>query len=181
MTIYIALLRGINVGGKNKIKMAELKNSFEALGLERVKTYINSGNVLFESQLSEAVLREQIEQAVHRDYGIALTVILRTAQELEQMIEHCPFSLDTLLAGESIHVSFLLQAPTEDQIIYLSRIQSEKDEFQIQGRDLYLWFRQSILDSKLASHIPKFEDSATTRNWNTILKLDALAKAMKSD
>ncbi|WP_240417662.1 DUF1697 domain-containing protein [Paenibacillus periandrae] len=113
--------------------MAELKNSFEALGLECVKTYINSGNVLFESQLSEAVLREQIEQAVHRDYGIALTVVLRTAQELEQMIEYCPFSPDTLLAGESIHVSFLFQAPTEDQIIYLSRIQSEKDEFQIQG------------------------------------------------
>ncbi|MDF2636607.1 MAG: cytoplasmic protein, partial [Pelosinus sp.] len=90
MIIYIALLRGINVGGKNMIKMADLKHMFEALGLCRVETYIQSGNIIFESEENEETLRVMIENAITKLNGSSIAVILRTATELEQIIQDCP-------------------------------------------------------------------------------------------
>lgn len=92
MSIYIALLRGINVGGKNIIKMADLKLAFIAMGFSQVQTYIQSGNVLFESHEDEASLRKRIEYEIEVSFGLKITVILRKAEELERIIENCPFS-----------------------------------------------------------------------------------------
>ncbi|NHN28284.1 DUF1697 domain-containing protein [Paenibacillus agricola] len=178
MTIYIALLRGINVGGNNKIKMSELKTCFEALGFGRVKTYINSGNILFESEEGEAALRQQIEQMIHKDFRISLTVVLRSAAELEQLIASCPYDAAALSEGESIHASLLTEPLAKEKINHLSDIKSEQDQFQIKGRDIYMWLRQSMRDSKLAGSLTKLGNTVTTRNWNTIIKLDALAKEM---
>ena len=92
MTIYIALLRGINEGGKNVIKMAELKKVFEAIGLCDVLTYIQSGNVLFKSNKDEEFLREKIEHEIEGVFGFSVTVVLRTLAELKQLVLNCPFS-----------------------------------------------------------------------------------------
>lgn len=187
MSIYIALLRGINVGGKNIIKMADLKLAFIAMGFSQVQTYIQSGNVLFESHEDEASLRKRIEYEIEVSFGLKITVILRKAEELERIIENCPFSekevseAQASSVGESLYVSLLLQAPSQEGIERLNAYKSESDEYRIEGRDVYLLFRNSIRDSKLANNLQKLDVPATVRNWKTLNKLAALAKAMDKE
>ncbi|RAV21130.1 DUF1697 domain-containing protein [Paenibacillus contaminans] len=180
MAIYIGLLRGINVGGKNKIKMADLKSSLETMGLSRVQTYIQSGNVLFESEEEAETLTKRIELEIKTVFGIAAAVVLRTAPELERIIASCPFDANALSEGESIQLTLLTETPAQEKIALLSEGKSDIDEFRIAGLEIYLLFRQSVLDSKLAANLQKLGSIATTRNWNTIVKLDSLAKAMEA-
>jgi uncharacterized protein (DUF1697 family) len=184
MTTYIALLRGINVGGKNKIKMAELKRTLEAIGLGRVQTYIQSGNVLFESGEAEAPLRQRIEAQIAADFGIQAVVVLRTAAELERIAANCPFSAEDIAEAEaasdteSLYVALLLEAPAPERVERLSAYSTPDDRFQLAGRDVYMLFSFSVRDSKLAAQLPKLGVPATVRNWNTIRKLVELAQAM---
>ena len=122
MIVYIALLRGINVGGKNIIKMVDLKQVFESIGLCEVKTYIQSGNVLFKSNEAEEFLCNKIEHEIEAVFAIPVKVILRTSTELEQIIFNCPFSKDevteaeTLSEVESLDVALLTQNPLKEKI-----------------------------------------------------------------
>jgi len=178
MTTYFALLRGINVGGNNMIKMAELKQMFEALGYERVKTYINSGNVIFESSNHVSMLEQQIEKEISKVFGFNIAVILRTAAELSSIMDNCPFKADELTEGQSIHLTLLKEAPSQEQIEKLPVVDQGNDEYYIDGKEIYVLYRNSMLDSKLSK---KFQNllPATARNWKTIMKLDAMAKALK--
>ncbi|MGZ4032375.1 MAG: DUF1697 domain-containing protein [Tumebacillaceae bacterium] len=179
MTIYIALLRGINVGGNKKIKMAELKTMLSEMGLHRVQTYIQSGNVVFESEEDAVSLQAKIEQEIHRAFGFTVTVMLRTSTELKTIIENCPFSMDSLAEGESIHLTCLTEPPSQEDISKLSDVADDvQDEFLITGKDIYIYYRQSILDSKLATKISKLHVPTTDRNWKTIMKLAAMVEAM---
>lgn len=185
MTIYIALLRGINVGGKNIIKMAELKRVFEEIGLSSVKTYIQSGNVIFKSNEREEILRNKIEHEILRAFGFPVTVVLRTAQELEWIIQNCPFSeqevseAESLSVGGSLYVAFLLHAPSQEKIECLNVYKSEVDEFRIEGREVFVLVHNSIRNSKVASNLYKLDVPATVRNWKTINKLAELAKTIE--
>lgn len=184
MTIYAALLRGINVGGNNKIKMAELKKSFEALGLAKVRTYIQSGNVLFASDETEPELREKIEGLLEQEYGFSGKAILRTADELKQIASVIPFSEAEIAAakalspGECLYVSMLQSEPAPDKAEKLQAFDFKDDRFRIAGRDVFLLFHQSLRNSKLAVQVEKLGVPATTRNFNTINKLIELAEDM---
>jgi uncharacterized protein (DUF1697 family) len=180
MTIYIALIRGINVGGKNKVLMAELKRALDVIGLGRVQTYIQSGNVLFESAEGAELLRPRIEGEIQKAFSIATTVVLRTAEQLKQIIANCPYSASSLLEGESIQVSVLTEAPSQKAMDILTANGTDIDEYHIHGEEIYFLFRQSMLDSKLAKSLQKLGGTATSRNWNTIIKLDSLAHAMEA-
>jgi uncharacterized protein (DUF1697 family) len=185
MTTFIALLRGINVGGKNKIKMADLKSMFEAIGMSRVKTYIQSGNVLFESDQEEEAIRQKLEKEIEVTFGFSIKVILRTSQELKKVAENCPFSQDEIAAaeataeGESLYVSFLLQEPSEEAIKRIEAYKSETEEYKIVDRDMYLLFPHSILKSKLANNLQKLDVPVTVRNWKTVNKLVSLLNEME--
>lgn len=179
MTIYIALLRGINVGGHKIIKMAELRKQLEKIELAYVQTYIQSGNILFKSDEGSKQLSKQIEEQIRTAFGFSVPVIMRTSTELYQIIENCPFPEDKLSEGESIHLSVLAGLPTEEAIIDLHKFQSDVEEFQIEGKEIYLYFRQSIRNSKLAVHLQKLGVHSTLRNWKTINKLATMAKAME--
>jgi uncharacterized protein (DUF1697 family) len=185
MTIYIALLRGINVGGKNIIKMAELKKVFEGIGLCEVQTYIQSGNVLFKSDEGEKLLRKKIEYEIESVFGFSVAVVLRTAEELKEIISNCPFSKEEILEAESnsdaecLYVSLLTHIPSEEKANLLKTYKSENDEYGIIGREVFLLFRNSIRNSKLANNIQKLDAAATVRNWKTINKLGVLVKAME--
>lgn len=187
MTIYIALLRGINVGGKNIIKMVDLKRSFSELGFYKVQTYIQSGNVLFASDEEEDALREKIEQKILEDFGISLSVVLRTDNELEQIIENCPFSdeeiakAESASEGESFYVALLTKIPMQEKIELLHPYESETDKCRIKNRDVYLLFSRSIRNSKLANNLHKLDVPTTVRNWKTINKLAGLAKGMEEE
>ncbi|MDQ7094036.1 DUF1697 domain-containing protein [Desulfosporosinus sp. PR] len=184
MAVYVALLRGINVGGKNKVKMADLKLAFEEIGLSKVQTYIQSGNVLFESPETEEALCRQIENKLEAEFGFHIPVILRTLTELERIIENCPFAAEEVgeaeaaSKAESLYVGLLIQPPSQERIEQLSVYESRTDKFNIVGRDIYLLFHNSIRDSKLANNLNKLNVLATTRNWKTLNKLVQLAKAM---
>jgi Uncharacterized protein conserved in bacteria len=187
MTVYIALLRGINVGGKNRIKMAELKQMFESIGLTDVKTYIQSGNVLFRSAETEESLSDRIETAIKEVFDISTKIILRTSNELEQILRNIPFSKEEISEAEkvsnveSLYVACLKQIPSQEKSISLKGYQSESDQFRLIGREVYLLFQHSIRNSKLADHLHKLEVPLTVRNWKTLNKLSELAKAMDSN
>ncbi len=122
MTIYIALLRGINVGGHNVIKMIDLKNLFISIGLFDAKTYIQSGNVLFKSNEDEDTLRRKIELEILKIFNFHVKVVLRTLPELEQIIENSPYKETEISKarmtsiGECFYVALLLHLPSEDKI-----------------------------------------------------------------
>jgi uncharacterized protein (DUF1697 family) len=178
MTIYIALLRGINVGKNNRIKMADLKSLLETMGLEKVKTYIQSGNVLFESKDEAEQLSQRLENEISKTFGFPVPVILRTAEEYEQIIRDCPYSMDSLNEGESVQLAFLGEEPAQEKMDLLSSYESGPDECFIKGKEVYLFLRQSILDSKLAAQMPKLGVQATVRNWKTVIKLETMVKEM---
>jgi uncharacterized protein (DUF1697 family) len=185
MTVYIALLRGINVGGKNIIKMADLKRVFETLGFCEVKTYIQSGNVLFKSEEAEEALCNKIEQEIESVFGFPVKVILRTAIELEQILLNCPFSEDEISEAEassqaeSLYTALLEHEPLKENIERIDIYRSESDKYHILGRDVYLLFHNSIRNSKLANNLHRLNVSTTVRNWKTLSKLAELAKAIE--
>ena len=185
LKIYIALLRGINVGGKNIIKMADLKLMFESIGLYGAQTYIQSGNILFKSNEDEQTLRNKIEHEIEKTFGFSISVIIRQSVELEGIIRNCPFSKESILKaessaeGETLYVSLLSHEPLKENILRLNTYKSESEEYLMEGRDIYLLFSNSIRNSKLASNLHKLEVPTTVRNWKTINKLLLLAKAME--
>ncbi|MFE4896820.1 DUF1697 domain-containing protein [Peribacillus butanolivorans] len=179
MTIYIAFLRGINVGGHNKIKMQELRNLLTNMGLDKVNTYIQSGNIVFQSDENAEQLQHQIEQEIRNYFGFSVTVILRTVTELEQIINNCPYPVNLLLEGESVHLSLLAKEPSKEGINHLLDLKSEMEECYIKGKEVYLYLRQGVRNSKLSSQLQKLGVPATARNWKTIKKLETMVKAMK--
>jgi uncharacterized protein (DUF1697 family) len=182
MTIYIALLRGINVSGHNLIKMTELKRMFEAMGFARVQTFIQSGNVLFATDDDAGSLCARIEQEITTGFGMTVPVVLRTAAELERIIRDCPFPADALAEGENIYVTLLADQPAPERITQMLSVPGGIDEFRIIGRELYILYRQPAHLSKLTNNLTerKLGTAATTRNWQTINKLAVLTRAMEA-
>lgn len=177
MIKYVALLRGINVGGHNKLKMAELRDALQPLGLQNIRTYIQSGNILFESSESAELLQQQIQDTIQTTFTITSTVIIRTAEEFRSIVNNCPFSEQDLAdasataTGESLHVALLSTVPTEENSAKLLQYVSEKERCMIKGRDVYLLFYDSIRNAKLSQQLHKLEVPATIRNWKTMMKL----------
>jgi len=178
MTTYVALLRGINVGGKRKIPMAGLKSLFSSLGLEDVATYIQSGNVVFRSPTGDARdIATGIEQRIADVVGISVAVLLRTPAELAEIAGSNPFLGDRADLSK-LHVVFLDGVPGADAVARLDPHRSPPDEFRLRGREIYLSLPNGAARSKLT--IDYFERrlgvDATARNWNTLTKLVALTQ-----
>lgn len=182
--VYIALLRGINVGGNNKIMMAELKKMLEALGLSQVQTYIQSGNVLFKSEEKEGVLQRKIEVGIEEAFGFPVSVIMRTAEELRSIVVNNPFSEEEMAEAkdrsdkECMYVAMLQDEPTLEGVERLATYQSDHDRYYIEGKEVYLLFDMSVRDSKLANNLHRLGVPVTVRNWKTMNKLVSLAAAM---
>lgn len=172
MTLYIALLRAINVSGKNIIKMAELKQMFESMGFGKVQTYIQSGNVLFEADAEPAVLRERIEAEIERVFGLTVTVILRTPAELDGVVSRCPFT-----EVDQLYVVYLEGEPTEAGIARLKEFPCQSEQWQIRGQELYVVYGEGAHKSKLTNALieKRLGMASTARNWRTTLKLVELA------
>lgn len=184
---YVALLRGINVGTSGRIRMDALKRLLEEAGLTDVSTYIQSGNVLFCSNLSELDAKVVIERALQDGASITTTAVLRTEQALAQILQNCPFSPDEIARaqtanaeGESLFVCLLPQEPDDALLASLAALDAGHDAFAIVGREVYLLLSQSIRTSKLAQKLQKRLPDMTIRNWNTMEKLFALTQAAAS-
>jgi uncharacterized protein (DUF1697 family) len=180
MRTYIALLRGINVGGHRLIKMADLKTMFEALGFGRVQTYIQSGNVVFQSDETEQPLRELIEQQIAATFGFPVMVALRTHDELAHVITVCPFAPDALAEDERLYVALLAETPAPAAIEWMLASKTEPDEFRVLGREVYLLYRQNAHATLLTNNLleSRLGVPATSRNWRTLTTLAAMSKTL---
>ncbi|MBZ4222958.1 DUF1697 domain-containing protein [Bacillus wiedmannii] len=178
MTIYIALLRGINVGGHKVIKMADLKQMFESIELKQVKTYIQSGNIVFESEKDVDFLNKRIQSEIKNVFGFDVPVMLRTHEEFINIIKSCPYEVDLLLEGESIHVAFLANELSEKEKDHLLNQKNETEDCFIHEKVVYLFFKNSIRNSKLMSLFQRLHTPATVRNWRTVNKLKTIVEGM---
>lgn len=184
MNTYIAFLRGVNVGGKNNIKMNDLKLALGSIGLNNVKTYIQSGNIIFSSSKSEEMLITLIKSEIKAKFYINTSVVIRTLYELEQIISKCPFSQEQITKsqkanaeGESFYVALLPSAPKDEELEALNVYKSDNDDFKIINRHIYILLRHSIRSSRLADKILKLDSSVTLRNFNTVKKICEIAKS----
>ncbi|MGI8556119.1 MAG: DUF1697 domain-containing protein [Pyrinomonadaceae bacterium] len=171
---YIAFLRGINVGGKNKIKMETLREVFEhALGYKNVKTYINSGNVIFETaKTNDVKLAAKIETAIEKEFALKIKVIVRTIDEIESIIENNPFA-GQFENDKDLHVFFLDEELLAEKRELLLSNNNENEMFVVQNREIFCLLRVSVLDSLMGKDYiaKKLKVSATARNWRTVNKI----------
>ncbi len=175
---YVALLRGINLGGHNKVSMPDLRALFASLGAEDVATYVQSGNVIFTSADGPGKLTKAIEQRIRRDLGLTVTVVLRTRAQLAKVLTGNPFA-DDGREPATLHVTFLAEKPDRARVRKLDPARAEPDEFRVIGQEIYLHCPNGYGRSKLTNGY--FETQlgvgATTRNWRTVTKLAELASA----
>ncbi|SMB95815.1 DUF1697 domain-containing protein [Deinococcus hopiensis] len=169
---YIALLRGINVGGHRRVPMKDLRITFEGLGLENVQTYIQSGNVVFGAQeTGEAAL----EAAMARDFGFPVDVMLRTQEEWARLAERNPYPAQAEAGGTKVHVAFLRHVPDEAALIALRARSAGDDTWEHVGRELYLYAPRGLGQSQLS--LAPLRQTATVRNWQTVLRLGEMLGA----
>jgi len=177
MTIYVALLRGINVSGKNKVAMAELRGLVESLGYERVQSYIQSGNIVFASSSRTATkVADTIAVVITRELGLDVTVIVRTAAEMERVLTSNPL-LRQGADPAKLHVTFLATPPAAAAVRSLADVDRPPDEFSVATREVFVHCPDGYGDTKLnnAFFEKRLGVSATTRNWKTVQTLAALA------
>lgn len=176
MNTYIALLRGINVGGHNILPMRDLVGLLEGLGLKQVKTYIQSGNVVFQSDRPDAAeLGRQISAAIEQAHGFAPQVLLLGLPAFQQALAANPFP-----AGEAepktLHLYFLSASPTNPDFDLLNRLKANSEQFRLIGAVFYLHAPAGIGRSKLAAKVEQaLGVPVTARNWRTVSKILALA------
>jgi len=175
---YTALFKGINVGGKNIVKMDDLKQFFFDLGLQKVKTYIQSGNVVFETDFEETYLQNLIHTGFARYFGFESNVIIRNINEIGTLIEQLPISTTEISAAEAanpqvehLYIYFLDNLIEQSQIDNVCKEYAGPDILRMGKREVYLLCHQSIRKSKLAIRTTKVFASATFRNWKTVNKL----------
>jgi uncharacterized protein (DUF1697 family) len=173
---YVALLRGINLGARNKVAMADLRALFEALGAEDVSTYVQSGNVVFTSCAGATELTGRIEQRIRADLGLDVKVLVRTQSELAKVAAGNPFG-----GGDrdvtKLHVTFLAEKPDRPRVRGLDQDLAAPDELRVVGREVYLHCPNGYGRSKLTNAFfeKTFGVPATTRNWRTVSKLAELS------
>jgi uncharacterized protein (DUF1697 family) len=178
MTTYVALLRGINVSGQKIIKMDALRKIFESLHFQDVKTYIQSGNVIFKTpEEDRESLVHRIEEELKRTLGYEVTVILRMVAELAEVVRQNPFASAIASENEKVYITFLAKQPSAEAIQKLESFKNDIDDFCVVNREVFLLCRQSYGRSKFSNNF--FEKilgvSATTRNLETVNKIISMA------
>ena len=172
---YISILRGINVGGNRKILMSELKNLFEKLGFGHVQTYIQSGNVIFESDQKESStdLELRIQKAISETFGFDVPVIVRTSDEWAESVVNNPFWKEKDVDIDRLHLTCMKKVPSPELLKKIKMFQFLPDRYEIIGKDVFIFCAAGYGTSKLTN--PFFESKlkvqATTRNWKTVMKL----------
>jgi uncharacterized protein (DUF1697 family) len=175
MHTWIALLRGINVGGNNILPMAKLREDLESLNFENVVTYIQSGNVLFQTKEKDRTkLAKKIGTKIFASHGFEPSLLLLTMEELESAIENNPYP-DATADPKSLHFFSLASEPTSAQWDRLEKAKSATESYQISGQVFYLHAPDGIGRSKLAASAEKLLGVSTTaRNFQTVNKLSTL-------
>jgi uncharacterized protein (DUF1697 family) len=183
MPVIISMLRGVNVGGHNQIKMDALRALYETLGLLDARTYVQSGNVIFRTkERSIDGLSKRIEEGIQRDFGFRPSVILRTASEMRAAIAKNPFASRPGIEPSKLLVTFLAGEPTAEARGNALAIKTFPEELRLDGREVYIYFPNGMARPKMSwPRIEKaLKTSGTGRNWNTVTKLLEMAEELEA-
>jgi uncharacterized protein (DUF1697 family) len=176
MIRYVAFLRGINVSGQKLIKMEALRQYFELPGFKNIVSYIQSGNVLFDSkETDEAKLLAKIEKQLAKQLGYEVPVVLRSVAEMKEVIGGNPFKDEPADSVRKLYVHFLSGAPDKAQHSCLDSYKSDQEEIKIVGREMY-FLAPGFGNTKLTNSLieKKLGVTATARNWATVNKVVTL-------
>ncbi len=176
MTTFIALLRGINIGGNNKLPMKDLTALLTGMGLREVQTYIQSGNVVFRSAAKDrAALAAKISAAIKAQHGFAPRVWLLDAAELHKAIADNPYP-EAESNPTSLHLLFLAEMPPHPKLKELDALKTSSERYTLEGKVFYLHAPDGVGRSRLAARAEKLLGvAATGRNWSTVCKLAEMA------
>jgi uncharacterized protein (DUF1697 family) len=183
MASFVALLRGVNVGGNRSVKMSDLRAMFAAAGCTDVTTYIQSGNVVFaHTERSSAPLQAELERRLNESTGMSIAVTLRTAREWHAVVTGNPYPG---VEGAKLHVIFLDQKLPASALDSIDLEACAPESLVLHGREIYLHLPNGIGRAKLPPALAKLpsargphKSTATVRNWNTVLKLDDLVSSL---
>jgi uncharacterized protein (DUF1697 family) len=184
MTVYVSLLRAVNVGGSGLIKMDALRAVYESIGLADVRTLLQSGNVLFRSGLPDRDrLAKRIAQEIERRFDLRVEVILRTLEEVASIVDRGPV-LSPRADKSKLLVMFLSSVPNaaaQEALKKWHKGKELKELLEIRGPEIYLYYPDGVGRSKLTSAVieSKLDTSGTARNWNTLIKLVEAGRAIE--
>jgi uncharacterized protein (DUF1697 family) len=173
---YIALLRGVNVGGKNMIKMETLREMVASLGFSNVKTYVNSGNVAFDAKkASDTTIAKKIRDAIEKELGMDISVMVRSTDEIKEIIAKNPYD-GQFENDKYLHIFFLNEELSKENRDRLLENNSDVEFIAVEGRTIYYMLKISILDSVLGKGFidKKLKIPSTARNWRTVNKVAEL-------
>ena len=179
MPVLISMLRGVNLGPHNRIKMDALCALYKSLKLEVPRSYVQSGNVLFRTkEQNVAQLSKKIEDAIEKKFKFRPDVVLRTTAELKKVIAATPFADRPDLEPGKILVTFLVTEPPRDAEANLAKFKDYPEELHLKGREMYIYFPNGAGRSKLPwSSVEKLlKVTGTARNWNSVTKMLAMAE-----
>ncbi len=183
MAVIISMLRGVNVGGHNKIKMDALRALYESLKLRDPQTYVQSGNVIFRTEERDLVLlTRRIQNGIEQTFGFRPDVIVRTTSELSDVIAKNPFARRRGIDPSKLLITFLASDPDTEARDKVLRIKTEPEELRIVGRELYIYFPNGMARPKLSWAVIQktLKTSGTGRNWNSVTKLLEIAERLEA-
>lgn len=172
-TTYIALLRGINLG-RNTLKMDRLRDICSSLGAQEVRTYIQSGNVVFKAKGSAEKWQRDLEKILCGECPLPVSVMVRTAAELAKVAASNPFLRETAIDTAHLAVTFLQQVPTKQSLAALASMHLGNERYHHAGRELYIHCPDGFAKAKLYLLDKVLAQKTTVRNWNTITKLNEM-------
>ena len=182
MAVIICMLRGVNVGAHNRVKMEELKTLFKSLGLREPQTYVQSGNVIFKTDERDRIkIAKRIESAIRKKFGFQTDVVLRSTAELRDVVARNPLAKRRGIEPSKLLVTFLASDPGEEPRVKLRAIQCAPDELFIDGREAYIYFPNGVGRPTVSwATIPKLLNvTGTGRNWNSVTKMLEMAEKME--
>ncbi|MCT4646937.1 MAG: DUF1697 domain-containing protein [Carboxylicivirga sp.] len=179
MTKYIALLRGINIGGRRKIIMSDLRKLLQSQGFDNVQTYIQSGNIVFDcNQDNISSLADKIANAIQQEFGFEVPVLVRSTDDWNKMINSNPYYLQKDVPIEKLHVTMLKTPVPKEQIDACAASVAGNDVWHAHGQDIFICCHGPYHQTKLGNTFfeKKLKTEATTRTWKTVLKIAEMCR-----
>jgi uncharacterized protein (DUF1697 family) len=183
MAVIVSMLRGVNVGGHNQVKMEALRALYESLGLRDAQTYVVSGNVVFRTKAGNlTALAKRIESAIDGTFGFRPRVILRSTSELKDVVARNPFRTRRGIEPGKLLVMFLENHPAAEALEQVLQINADPEEMHIDGREVYIYYPNGMGRPKLSwlTVEKKLKTAGTGRNWNSVIKLLEMAEKLEA-
>jgi uncharacterized protein (DUF1697 family) len=182
MAVLISMLRGVNLGPHNRIKMEDLRELYKSLQLRDPRTYVQSGNVIFRAkEKNEAMLAKKIQEGIGKKFGFRPEVIIRSAEELKQSLAANPFRIRRDVEPRKLLITFLSAEPPSEAQAVIRNLKIQREELHLLGRELFIYFPDGVGKSKLPwSSVEKLlKVTGTARNLNSVVKMLEIAEQLQ--